>query len=89
MGWGEGKIFTGRICLVDPCNGVKWCTMLYLVTEKGPIFIVNVGDHLTLYRILVSAQRKNSTSKKNKQKLVREGGVKLWVNERDVRKEVR
>ena len=23
MGWGEGKIFTGRICLVDPCNGAK------------------------------------------------------------------
>ena len=47
--------------------------MLYLVTEKGPIFIVNVGDHLTLNKILVSAQRKNSTSKTNKQKLVREG----------------
>ena len=49
--------------------------MLYLVTEKGPIFIVNVGDHLTLNKILVSAQRKNSTSKTSKQKLVREGGV--------------
>lgn len=77
MGWGEGKIFTGRICLVDPCNGAKRCTMLYVVTEKGPIFIVNVGDHLTLNKILVSAQRKNSTSKTNKQKLVREGGVNV------------
>lgn len=46
--------------------------MLYLVTEKGPIFIVNVGDHLTLNKILVSAQRKNSTSK-NKQTKVSEG----------------
>ena len=51
--------------------------MLYLVTEKGPIFIVNVGDHLTLNIILVSAQRKNSTSKTNKQKLVTEGGVNV------------
>lgn len=53
--------------------------MLYLVTEKGPIFIINVGDHLTLNKIfkLVSAQRKNSTSKTNKQKLVREGGVNV------------
>ena len=48
-----------------------------LVTEKGPIFIVNVGDHLTLNKILVSAQRKNSTSKTNKQKLVREGAVNV------------
>lgn len=51
--------------------------MFYLVTEKGPIFIVNVGDHLTLNKILVSAQRKNGTSKTNKQKLVREGGVNV------------
>lgn len=47
--------------------------MLYLVTEKGPIFIVNVGDHLTLNKILVSAQRKNSTSKTNKQTKLSEG----------------
>ena len=54
--------------------------MLYLVTEKGPIFIVNVGDHLTLNKILVSAQRKNSTSKTNKQKLEK---LKRRLKERD------
>ena len=54
--------------------------MLYLVTEKGPIFIVNVGDHLTLNKILVLAQRKNSTSKTNKQKLEK---MKRRLKERD------
>ena len=54
--------------------------MLYLVTEKGPIFIVNVGDHPTLNKILVLAQRKNSTSKTNKQKLEK---MKRRLKERD------
>lgn len=54
--------------------------MLYLVTEKGPVFIINEGDRLTLNKILVSAQRKNSTSKTNKQKLEK---TKRRLEERD------
>ena len=54
--------------------------MLCLVTEKGPIFIVNVGDHLNLNKILVLAQRKNSTGKTNKQKLEK---MKRRLKERD------
>ena len=54
--------------------------MLYLVTEKGPILIINEGDRLTLNKILVSAQRKNSTSKTNKQKSEK---MKRRLKERD------
>lgn len=54
--------------------------MLYLVTEKGPIFIVNVGDHLTLNKILYSFGSKEEQYKQNKQTKVRE-------NEKEIERE--